>query len=79
MRRQGWLLLAATAAAAPTGPVVAQVQMDTLALRAHTYFLAHDLLQGRATGTVGAELAALYIAGQCRALGLLPGMVAGVV
>ena len=73
MRRHEWLLLAATAWAAPTGPAVAQVQMDTLALKAHTYFLAHDLLQGRATGTVGAELAALYIAGQCRALGLLPG------
>jgi len=75
MRLRECLLLAATAAAAPTEPAVAQVRMDTLALRAHTYFLAHDLLLGRATGTAGAELAALYIAGQCRALGLLPAAV----
>jgi hypothetical protein len=50
----------------------AQLEIDTLALRAHTYFLAHDLLSGRATGTQGAELAATYIASQCRALGLTP-------
>jgi len=43
-----------------------------MALRAHTFFLADDALQGRATGSPGADLAALYIEAQCRALGLLP-------
>lgn len=51
-------------------PLPAQVPIDTLALRAHTYYLSHDLLAGRATGTPGADVAALYIAAQCRALGL---------
>ncbi|GBD31995.1 Aminopeptidase YwaD [bacterium HR33] len=46
--------------------------IDTLELRAHTYFLAHDALAGRATGTPGGELAAIYIAAQCRRLGLQP-------
>ncbi len=54
------------------GEIAAQVPIDTLALRAHTYFLAHDLLEGRGTGTRGARLAASYIASQCRALGLQP-------
>ncbi len=56
----------------PTGEVAAQISIDTLALRAHTYFLAHDLLEGRGTGTRGARLAASYIVSQCRALGLRP-------
>lgn len=47
-------------------------RIDSLALRAHTYFLAHDLLLGRATGRPGAELAALYIATQAERLGLRP-------
>jgi hypothetical protein len=46
--------------------------VDTLAIKAHTYFLAHDLLRGRAAGTRDAQLAALYIASQCRTLGLTP-------
>lgn len=46
--------------------------IDTLALRAHTYFLAQDLLQGRATGSTGASVAAAYIASQCRMSGWLP-------
>lgn len=46
--------------------------IDTLELRAHAYFLAHDQLAGRATGTPGADQAALYIAAQCRRLGLAP-------
>jgi len=49
-----------------------QQPLDTLAIKAHTFFLANDLLQGRATGTREAETAALYIAAQCRALGLTP-------
>lgn len=46
--------------------------IDTLALRAHTYFLSHDLLEGRATASRGEQLASAYIVAQCRALGLGP-------
>ncbi len=46
--------------------------IDTLALRAHTYFLSHDLLEGRATASRGERLASAYIVAQCRALGLAP-------
>lgn len=46
--------------------------IDTLAIKAHTYFLAQDLLAGRGTGTPGADLAASYIATVCRELGLRP-------
>jgi hypothetical protein len=57
----------------PAGPALAQeAAVDTLTLKAHTHFLAHDLLRGRATGTQGARLAAVYIEAQCRALGLHP-------
>jgi len=53
-------------------PARAQLPIDTLSMRAQTYFLTHDLLAGRATGTVGAELAAEYIASECRSMGLVP-------
>ena len=56
--------------AGPPAPIASQI--DTLAIRAHTFFLADDLLLGRGTGTPGADLAALYIESQCRALGLRP-------
>lgn len=46
--------------------------IDTLELRAHTYFLAHDRLGGRDTGSPGGEIAAIYLASQCRRLGLRP-------
>jgi len=46
--------------------------IDTLAIRAHTFFLASDLLEGRGTGSPGADLAAAYITAQCRGLGLRP-------
>ncbi len=70
-----WLLAAClgpTPRAAPgpsprPGPII-----DTLAIKAHTYFLAQDLLAGRGTGTPGADLAAVYIATACRQLGLRP-------
>ncbi len=47
-------------------------EIDTLAMKAQTYFLAHDLLAGRGAGTPGAALAAVYIASACQALGLSP-------
>jgi len=63
-------LLLATALAAQTD--AQSPPIDTLVIKAHTHFLAHDLLAGRATGSYGNRLAALYIASQCRALGLTP-------
>jgi hypothetical protein len=65
-----WVVLASAALAAPARGQVPLI--DTLALRAHTRFLADDLLAGRATGSPGADIAALYIESQCRALGLEP-------
>ena len=66
--------LAITTSLLVTGlqPLSAQLPIDTLSMRAQTYFLSHELLSGRATGTVGAELAAEYIASECRSLGLIP-------
>lgn len=45
--------------------------------RAHLRFLSHDLLEGRAPGTPGADLAAHYIASQFELLGLEPGAADG--
>lgn len=47
------------------------------AVRAHTTFLADDLLEGRGTGTRGHELAARYVAAQFQRLGLKPAGDAG--
>lgn len=55
----------------PVGPAHGQ-SIDTLALRAHTRFLAHDLLEGRGTATRGEALAALYLEARFRDLGLAP-------
>lgn len=41
-----------------------------MSLRAHSWFLSHDLLEGRGTGRRGDEIAALYLASQAQALGL---------
>ncbi|MFW6079730.1 MAG: M28 family peptidase [Gemmatimonadota bacterium] len=50
----------------------AEAAIDTFALRAHTRFLADDMLRGRDAGTRGGRLAGLYIASRLRALGLEP-------
>lgn len=42
------------------------------AIRAHAEFLGSDLLEGRATGSRGYELAAAYVAAQFRQYGLTP-------
>lgn len=71
----GWLLAACVGVGPRTAPRPlpgSESIIDTLAMRAHTYFLANDLLAGRGTGTPGADLAAVYIAAQCRELGLRP-------
>jgi Zn-dependent M28 family amino/carboxypeptidase len=41
-------------------------------IRGHLYYLSHDLLEGRGTGTRGGDLAAEYIAAQYQRMGLLP-------
>ncbi len=61
------LALSATAAAAADLPEIAPE-----AIRAHVEFLADDLLEGRAAGTRGYDLAARYIAGQMQLMGLEP-------
>lgn len=61
----------ATAILAPLiAPALYAQEVDTLALRAHTMFLADDLLEGRDTGTRGEQLAALYISSQLERIGL---------
>ena len=77
MTRPGtWILLAALAA-----PVPARAQalppIDTLALRGHTFFLSHDLLEGRETGSRGDEVAARYLAAAAERLGLAGGAAGG--
>jgi Zn-dependent M28 family amino/carboxypeptidase len=46
---------------------------DSMAIRGHTYFLTHDLLEGRNTGSRGGDAAALYLATAAQALGLVGG------
>ncbi len=70
------LLAALPGVALAVSPVLAAAQsapaIDTLRLRAVASVLAHDSMGGRATGSRGARLAAVYIAGQLEALGLRP-------
>ena len=60
--------LAAPLRAQTPGPAA----IDSMALRAHTWFLSHDLLEGRGTGTRGARVAADYLAASAEQLGLRP-------
>lgn len=62
------LLISALAAASGA----AQERTRAAALRAHTGFLASDLLEGRDTGTRGFDLAAAYVEAQLLAAGLQP-------
>lgn len=59
---------ALSAQSAPSPPP----SIDTLAIRAHTRYLASNELLGRATATPGSRLAAEYIEAACRDLGLEP-------
>jgi hypothetical protein len=47
-------------------------QVDPQAVRAHVTFLADDLLEGRAAGTRGYDLAARFVAAQMALMGLEP-------
>ncbi len=54
-------------------PAAAQSpRIDSALIRAHTRFLADDLLAGRGAGSEGIRLAALYLEAECRQLGLDP-------
>lgn len=54
-----------------TPPLCAQT-IDTMAMRAHTRFLASDLLEGRGTGTRGEHVAAAYISSALMRIGAQP-------
>jgi hypothetical protein len=71
------LLLAVHAPAPAQPPAQAAAAVDTLEIRAHTRFLADDLLRGRAAGSDGEWLAAAYIESQLIRLGLAPVGAAG--
>ena len=62
------LVLAASAIVAPAEP-----QFSPERFKAHVTFLADDLLEGRAAGTRGYDIAARYIASQFALLGVAPG------
>ena len=64
------LLVAVALPAAAQAPRATAPLIDSMALRAHTYFLTHDLLEGRGTGRRGADVAALYLATEAERLGL---------
>jgi Zn-dependent M28 family amino/carboxypeptidase len=69
------LLLAATSVSAQSIPPAVQSAFDAFraeAIRAHTKFLASDLLEGRGPGTRGDELTRSYIATRFESMGLLP-------
>ncbi len=63
--------LASAAPAAGQAPRRAPLPaIDSMTLRAETYLLASDLLEGRGTGRRGAALASLYLATEAERLGL---------
>ncbi len=49
-----------------------QLPVSASALQAHIEFLAHDLLEGRETGTQGYDIAAEYVVSHFKQYGLLP-------
>ncbi len=63
-------LLAATIATFPAAADWPSVPVH--AIRGHVEFLSDDLLEGRAAGTRGYDLAARYVAAQMQAIGLEP-------
>ena len=74
----GCLGFGAVAQESPSGPE--QAGMNAIrpdAIRAHMRFLSDSLLQGRAPGTPGYEIAARYVAAQLEAAGLHPAGVNG--
>ena len=66
------LLAFVTAGAVLVGFQEARNGITAPEIRAHTYFLAQDALEGRGSGTQGGELAAEYIKSQFIGMGLEP-------
>jgi hypothetical protein len=69
--------LAALALLGATQPSKAPTDSAAARIRADVSFLADDLLEGRAAGTRGHELAARYVAAQFQQIGLAPAGEAG--
>lgn len=69
-RHRGFAIALALAGVIGAPAMLRAQKIDTLALRAHTRFLAHDSLEGRGTGSRGERLARLYIASQLERMGL---------
>lgn len=69
-----YVLLAMATAVALLAQQPTQLTASAERLRAHLTYLASDALEGRRTGTPGAQGAAQYIAGEFTRLGLTPGM-----
>ncbi|MGQ8364165.1 M28 family metallopeptidase [Glaciecola sp. 1036] len=56
-----------------SNPAISSPTPNIENIKGHMNFLADDLLEGRDTGSRGAELAALYIASEFKKYGLTPG------
>jgi hypothetical protein len=65
-------LAAALLAVASTVPADDLPEPSADAIRAHTAFLSDDLLEGRATGSRGYDIAGRYVATQMELMGLAP-------
>ncbi len=73
LRNQGKRVLRHSLLVLMALPVCAQIdRIEGGRIRAHVRFLSSDLLEGRAPGTRGGELAESYIAAQFEAAGLRP-------
>jgi hypothetical protein len=70
--RTGLLVLATLATTVATASTQPDPTVSAKRIEADVRFLADDLLEGREAGTRGYDTAALYVASQYRAMGLLP-------
>lgn len=66
------MIIAGLLLAAPLCRATDLPPADPALIRAHVAFLADDLLEGRATGSRGYDIAARYVAAQMELLGLKP-------
>jgi hypothetical protein len=69
-KQQNWMIEAAE----QDGEILRNIldSLDITAIQTDTEYLSHDLLEGRAPGTHGEDLAVLYIASQMKIAGLHP-------
>ncbi|WGK63932.1 hypothetical protein [Croceiramulus getboli] len=71
------LFLVATFSFGQSDKDMAQETVQQNTLKAHIYFLADDLLEGRGTGTKGNKIAASYLANSLRKYGIQPNPLTG--